>query len=58
MTAVIAGPEAPAIVYPACVVSSSKSKDAAAAFLSFLQTPAAGEIFRKHGFQTLAKPKS
>ena len=58
VTAVIAGPEAPAIVYPACVVSSSKRKDAAAAFLSFLQTPAAGEIFRKHGFQTLAKPKS
>lgn len=51
---VITGPDAPSIVYPACVVSSSKRKEAAAAFVTFLQTPAASRIFREHGFQPLA----
>jgi molybdate transport system substrate-binding protein len=54
ITKVIAGPDAPSIVYPACVVSSSKRKEAAARFVTFLQTPAASRIFRQHGFLPLA----
>ena len=42
----------PAIVYPAAVVSSSRDP-AAGAFLAFLATPPAREIFRKHGFVPL-----
>jgi molybdate transport system substrate-binding protein len=57
VTTVVAGRDAPTIVYPACVVSSSKRQDAATAFVTFLQTPAASEIFRQHGFQPLARSK-
>jgi ABC-type molybdate transport system substrate-binding protein len=39
------------------VVSSSKRQNAATAFVTFLQTPAASEIFRQHGFQPLARSK-
>jgi molybdate transport system substrate-binding protein len=54
VTMVITGPDAPAIVYPACVVSSSTRTEAAARFLTFLQTPAASRIFLQHGFLPLA----
>lgn len=43
----------PAIVYPAAVVAASKNADAAE-FLKFLQTPAALDIFKSHGFTILA----
>lgn len=51
---VISGPDAPAIVYPACVIAQSRRRDAAVRFLRFLQTPAAGVVFQRHGFQPLA----
>jgi molybdate transport system substrate-binding protein len=43
----------PKIVYPAALVATSKNVDAAA-FLTFLQSPAALEIFKEHGFVILA----
>jgi molybdate transport system substrate-binding protein len=54
VTTVVTGPDAPAIVYPACVISSSRRKNGAGAFLKFLQTPEAGRIFTEYGFQPLA----
>lgn len=42
----------PAIVYPVAVVSSSRDP-AAGAFLAFLSTPPARDIFLKHGFVPL-----
>jgi molybdate transport system substrate-binding protein len=51
---VIAGPDAPSIIYPVCVVTSSKRKASGAAFVKFLQTPDASRIFRQHGFEPLA----
>ena len=50
----IAGPDAPRIVYPACIVASSKRLESAMRFLKFLQTSAAAQIFRQYGFQPLA----
>jgi ABC-type molybdate transport system substrate-binding protein len=47
---VISGPEAPAIVYPACVVESSRKKDAAAAFVKFLRSSEALRLFEHYGF--------
>ena len=43
----------PAIVYPAAVVAASKNADAAA-FVKFLQSQKALDIFKQHGFTALA----
>lgn len=43
----------PRIVYPAARVAASRNADAAA-FLTFLQSPAASDIFKAHGFIILA----
>ena len=54
VVATIAGPRAPRIVYPACIVKSSRQPAAAAKFLQFLRTPVAAAIFARHGFSPLA----
>ena len=51
IAAVISGPEAPEIVYPACVIRSSTRRAAAAAFLKFLLTEDAVRVFERHGFR-------
>jgi molybdate transport system substrate-binding protein len=51
VAAVISGPDAPDIVYPACVIQSSAKRDAASAFLRFLQSAEAGRVFERFGFQ-------
>jgi molybdate transport system substrate-binding protein len=38
------------VIYPVAVVGATKSADKAAAFIAFLQTPAAKEAFKKAGF--------
>jgi molybdate transport system substrate-binding protein len=43
----------PAIIYPAAVVASSKNPDAAA-FVAFLRSPKALELFKAEGFTVLA----
>ena len=43
----------PPITYPAAIVKQSKRKEAAREFMSYLQSPAAMEAFRKHGFVAL-----
>ena len=47
---VVTGPHAPRIIYPAAVVTRSRSKAAARRFLEFLHGHTAGEIFRRHRF--------
>jgi molybdate transport system substrate-binding protein len=47
---VVAGPEAPNIIYPAAIVARSRQRDAAAKFLSFRRGPEAGRIFRRYRF--------
>lgn len=39
----------PPIVYPAALLTGRRDADAAA-YLAFLRSPAAGDLFRKHGF--------
>jgi molybdate transport system substrate-binding protein len=51
VAALISGPDAPDIVYPACVIQSSAKRDAASAFLRFLQSAEAGRVFERFGFQ-------
>jgi molybdate transport system substrate-binding protein len=46
----IAGARAPRIVYPACVVKSTRQPAAAATYLTFLRSPAAAAILARHGF--------
>jgi len=50
----------PPIIYPAAILKEAAAPDAAKAFLAFLGTPEAGEIFSKHGFglakQNAAEP--
>jgi molybdate transport system substrate-binding protein len=46
----VAGALAPRIVYPACVVRTSRQPAAAAAFVNFLRGPAAAAILARHGF--------
>jgi molybdate transport system substrate-binding protein len=46
----IDGPDSPRIVYPACVVGSTKRRADAERFLRFLQTAEATEILKRHGF--------
>ena len=48
--AVIDGPDAPAVVYPAAITARSKARAAAAKFLEYLRTPAATEVFTRYGF--------
>jgi molybdate transport system substrate-binding protein len=50
IVATIAGARAPRIVYPACVVRTTRQPAAAAAFMAFLRSPAAAAIFARHGF--------
>ena len=50
IVATIAGPRAPRIVYPACVVKTTRQPAAAARFLRFLRTPVAAAILARHGF--------
>jgi molybdate transport system substrate-binding protein len=47
---VVRGPEAPRIVYPACVVRTSQRKTAALRFVNFLASARAARVFREHGF--------
>ena len=42
--------DAPNIVYPAAVLRDAKQPLAARRFLQFLASPAAAEVFRRHGF--------
>ena len=46
----VAAAEGPRISYPAAVIRDSRHAAAARAFLSFLESPAAAGIFRRHGF--------
>jgi molybdate transport system substrate-binding protein len=46
----IAGAESPRIVYPAAIVKTTRRESAARAFLTFLRSPAAQQIFARHGF--------
>lgn len=50
IVATIAGARAPRIVYPACVVKATRQPAAAAAFLTFLRSPAGAAILQRHGF--------
>jgi molybdate transport system substrate-binding protein len=43
----------PKITYPVAIVRESKHKDAARDFLSYIQGPAAKNVFKKHGFVEL-----
>jgi molybdate transport system substrate-binding protein len=45
------------IVYPAAVLKNSKDPDAAKAFLAFLETPHALEIFKTYGFNDPNNPQ-
>ena len=45
--------QGPKITYPAAIVRESKRKDAARAFMRYLQSPAAKEAFKRHGFVVL-----
>ena len=46
----IAGHDAPAIAYPACVIRSARQAAAASRFVQFLRGPEAGRILERHGF--------
>ncbi len=43
----------PKITYPVAIVKASKRKDAARDFMTYLQSPAAKEAFKKYGFVVL-----
>jgi len=43
----------PKITYPVALIKGSQRKDAARDFLSYLQSPAAGDVFKKYGFAAL-----
>jgi molybdate transport system substrate-binding protein len=55
VVATIAGPRSPRIVYPACIVKTSRQPAAAAAFLTFLRSPVAAAILARHGFASPAR---
>ena len=46
----IPGDEYPPIEQACVILKSSKQKDTAKAFLSFIKTPAVAELFRTNGF--------
>jgi molybdate transport system substrate-binding protein len=50
VVATVAGARAPRIVYPACVVKTTRNPAAAAAFLMFLRSTAGTAILVRHGF--------
>ena len=50
----VTGPDSPPIVYPACVVKSTRQPAAAAHFLQFVRSPVGARILEHHGF--LAMP--
>jgi molybdate transport system substrate-binding protein len=52
VVATITGPQAPRIVYPGCVVKTTRQPAAAAKFLQFLRTAPALAIFERHGFMS------
>lgn len=54
VVATIAGARAPRIVYPACIVKTRRQPAAAAAFLTFLRSPAGSAILARHGFTPAA----
>jgi len=43
------------IVYPVGIIKTDNNQDAAQAFVDFLSTPAAGEVFAKYGFAPLSE---
>lgn len=43
----------PKIIYPAAIVKESKHKDAARDFMSYVQSPAAKDAFKRYGFVVL-----
>ena len=45
------------ITYPAAIVTSSKNKQSAQAYLDFLTSPQAQNILKTHGFTPLKKPQ-
>jgi molybdate transport system substrate-binding protein len=50
VAATIDGPAGPTIVYPGCVLKTSRQPAAAARFLEFLRSGAGRDILQKHGF--------
>ena len=50
VAAIVDGPQAPRIVYPAAALSSSARSGEAAAFVKFLQSDEISRIFAAHGF--------
>jgi molybdate transport system substrate-binding protein len=56
VAAEITGADAPRIVYPACVVRTSRQPAVAQHFLQFLASPVALRIFERHGFTRPARP--
>ena len=50
VVATASGPQAPRIIYPACVVKSTRHAAAAAHFLAFLRSPVGAAIFSRRGF--------
>jgi molybdate transport system substrate-binding protein len=55
IVSIVSGPDAPSILYPACVVAKTRNKDEAIKFLSFLRGPIALRTFERRGF--LAPPR-
>lgn len=53
----VSGPDAPDIVYPACIVRTSAHKSAARRFLNFLVSTDAARVFRDHGFLPIAQTR-
>jgi molybdate transport system substrate-binding protein len=47
--------EGPSISYSAAVIGRSSNREAALRFVEYLRTPAASEVFRRHGF--VVKPR-
>ena len=45
------------VIYPAAIMKPSKNVEAAAAFLEFLQTEEAGEVFEEVGFTPIVPEK-
>jgi molybdate transport system substrate-binding protein len=56
IVSVIEGADAPQLVYPACIVASTRRPDAAARFVAFLRTATALGVFEGYGFMPLRTP--
>jgi molybdate transport system substrate-binding protein len=46
----VSGPDSPPMVYPACVVKTTRQPAAAAHFLQFVRSPVGARILEHHGF--------